>query len=162
MNTFYRIIDITRGVLIAAIFGFIMCIGTVQIVLRYSPDLKPLSWVDEIMRYLNIWVVFLAASVGVKESGHLSMDYFLKKYFSANTQKYIRKVSIVINLAALALLIYFGILRVNENWNAQIQSLPISVSWFYLAIPVGSVLIAFDYVLILVFGEHPYSYREQS
>ncbi|MFQ3619729.1 MAG: TRAP transporter small permease subunit, partial [Spirochaetales bacterium] len=77
MERFYRIIDRIRAILIILILGFIIGIGAVQIFLRYFPYTKAFDWVDEIMRYLNIWVVFLAASIGVKESTHLSMDYFL-------------------------------------------------------------------------------------
>jgi TRAP-type C4-dicarboxylate transport system permease small subunit len=58
----------------------------------------------------------------------------------------------------MGLLIYHGTLRVWENRNALIQSVPISISYFYLAIPIGSGLILLDYLLILFNkGEHPYA-----
>ncbi len=157
MRKVYGVINALRGALIVAVLGFIIIIGSVQIVLRYVPGLKPLSWVDEIMRYLNIWVVFLAASIGVRESTHLSMDYFLQKLFSPAAIRIVKKTSEIVIILSLLLLIYHGTLRVVANTNAVIQSLPISISFFYLAIPVGCALILLDYVIILIHGSHPYS-----
>jgi TRAP-type C4-dicarboxylate transport system permease small subunit len=157
LERIYRIVDRVRAVLLVLIMGFIIGIGAVQIVLRYSPLTKPFDWVDEIMRYLNIWVVFLAASIGVKESTHLSMDYFLKKFFSPRRVAWFRKATHVCIILTMLLLIYHGSLRVWANRFTYIQSMHLSISFFYLAIPVGSALILFDYVLVLLHGgDHPY------
>ncbi|MCX7788725.1 MAG: TRAP transporter small permease [Spirochaetes bacterium] len=157
LERIYRIVDRVRAVLIVLIMGFIIGIGAVQIVLRYSPLTKPFDWVDEIMRYLNIWVVFLAASIGVKESTHLSMDYFLKKYFSTRTVGWIKRATHVCIILTMLLLIYHGSLRVWANRYTFIQSMHLSISFFYLAIPIGSALILFEYILVLLHGgDHPY------
>ena len=158
MKTVYRIIDRIRTIAIISILGFIIGIGAIQIFLRYFPWTKPFDWVDEIMRYLNIWVVFLAASIGVKESTHLNMDYFLHKFFPDSIVKRIKSITHICIILCMGLLIYHGTLRVWENRNALIQSVPISISCFYLAIPIGSGLILLDYLLILFNkGEHPYA-----
>jgi TRAP-type C4-dicarboxylate transport system permease small subunit len=157
MRTVYRVINAFRNVLIIAILSFIIVIGAVQIVMRYTPGINALSWVDEIMRYLNIWLIFLAASVGVRESSHLNLEYFLRKLFSEKTIYIIKKVSQVGIVISLLLLIYYGVVRVIDNLNTVIQSLPISISYFYAAIPVGSAIILLDYILILIHGEHPFS-----
>jgi TRAP-type C4-dicarboxylate transport system permease small subunit len=157
MKTIYRVINTVRNVLIIAILGFIIVIGAVQIVMRYTPGINALSWVDEIMRYLNIWLIFLAASVGVRESSHLNLEYFLRKLFSERTIVIIKKVSQVGIILSLTLVIYYGTVRVIDNLHTVIQSLPISISYFYAAIPVGSAIILLDYILILIHGEHPFS-----
>ena len=158
MRRIYAVIDTLRSVLIIAILGFIIFIGTVQIVMRYTPGINALSWVDEIMRYLNIWLVFLAASVGVRESSHLNLDYFLNKLFSAAAIRVVKKVSQLAIIAALVVVIYHGTIRVIDNLHTVIQSLPISIAIFYAAIPVGSAVILLDYLLILTSGgEHPFS-----
>jgi hypothetical protein len=40
--------------------------------------------------------------------------------------------------------------------NVVIQAAPVSIAVFYLAIPVGVFLMLLDYILIFVFGEHPF------
>lgn len=157
MKRVYMVINIVRSVLIIAILSFIIVIGAVQIVMRYTPGINALSWVDEIMRYLNIWLVFLATSVGVRESSHLNLAYFLHKLFSDKKIDIIKKISQAGIILSLLVVIYYGIIRVIDNLDTVIQSLPLSISYFYAAIPVGSAIILLDYILILIYGEHPFS-----
>jgi len=157
MKRVYMIINIVRSVLIIAILSFIIVIGAVQIIMRYTPGINALSWVDEIMRYLNIWLVFLATSVGVRESSHLNLAYFLHKLFSDKKIDIIKKISQTGIVLSLLVVIYYGVIRVIDNLDTVIQSLPLSISCFYAAIPVGSAIILLDYILILIYGEHPFS-----
>ena len=155
----YQWIDRSRNVLIVLIFGFIILSGAVDIFLRYATNMGSLKWTDEILRYLNIWVVFLGAAVGVKRGVHMNVEFFLRKFFNDSAIKAIQKVTLVIILLCLLVLTAAGIQKVMKYWNVEIQALPMSIAWFYLAIPVGCVLMAVDYLLILIYGEHPFKYR---
>jgi TRAP-type transport system small permease protein len=152
----YQLIDRIRMVTLIAIFSFIMTVGAVQIFMRYTPGINAMSWVDEIMRYLNIWVVLLASSIGVKYGTHLRMDYLLNKWTSGNGLKAITLVTQVAITIALIVLIYYGVLRTIDNRNTVIQSLPISISWFYAAIPIGGALMLLEFLLIFINGSHPF------
>lgn len=156
LKTVYTVIDRIRTAVIIVIFSFIIIIGAVQIFMRYTPGINPMSWVDEIMRYVNIWLVMLSASIGVKHGSHLKMDFFLYKLVR---DKWIPRVKIITSamiVAALLILIYFGLIRTLDNLRTIIHSLPISISWFYAAIPIGGLLILLDYLLIFIFGSHPF------
>jgi len=152
----YKILDTLRNVLIVLIFGFIIASGALAIFLRYMPNLRGLPWIDEVLRYLNIWVVFLGASVAIKNGSHLSVDYFVKKLFSARTVAFIRKLTLIVILICLSILISASTKRFLSSLNVVIQAAPISIAVFYLAIPVGCLLLFLDYLLILIFGEHPF------
>jgi len=153
----YIFIDRLRTVVIIGIFTFIITVGAVQIFMRYMPEINPMSWVDEIMRYLNIWLVLLAASIGVKQGIHLRMDYLLYRFVSEKGIKVVRLVTELAMMASLILLIYFGFLRVMDNRYTVIQSMPLSIAWFYAAIPVGGIFILFENLLIFIHGKHPYT-----
>ena len=56
----------------------------------------------------------------------------------------------------LCILIYASVKKVLGSLNVVIQAAPVSIAVFYLAIPVGACLMLLDYILILVFGEHPF------
>ena len=77
----YMIMNFIRNSLIVLLFGFIISVGAINIFLRYMPELSSMKWPDEILRYLNIWVIFLGASIGVKAGSHLRIDYFVQKIF---------------------------------------------------------------------------------
>lgn len=156
LRTTYFIIDRTRTVVLIALFAFIIGVGAVQIFMRYTPGINAMSWVDEIMRYVNIWVVLLASSVGVKYGNHLRMDYLLNKWTSGKGLKAVRFITEMAVIIALAILVYYGIMRTLDNRRTVIQSLPISIAWFYAAIPIGSALMLLEFLLIFINGRHPF------
>lgn len=149
----YTVIDRFRMIAVILIFGYIIAIGALQIFMRYTPGINPWSWVAEIMRYLNIWVVMLAASIGVKHGKHLRMDYLLYKVVPRWAVAIIRPLTRVVMVLSLCLLIYYGFQRTIANQRTLIQSLPISIAWFYAAIPVGGVLTLLEYFVIFFRGE---------
>ena len=153
----YAVIDRIRMIAVILIFGYIVAIGALQIFMRYTPGINPWSWVAEIMRYLNIWVVMLAASIGVKHGKHLRMDYLLYKVVPQRAAAIIRPLTRVIMVLSLCLLIYYGFQRTAANLRTVIHSLPISIAWFYAAIPLGGLLILLEYIVVFIRGEEdPY------
>lgn len=149
----YTAIDRVRLIAVILIFAWIVAIGALQIFMRYTPGLSPRSWFTEIMRYLNIWVVMLSASIGVKRGSHLRMDFLLNKVVPERAVSIIRPVTRAIMVLALCLLIYYGAQRTWANLRTVIHTLPISIAWFYAAIPVGGVLILLEYIVAFCHGE---------
>ena len=153
----YAILDRARSLMIVVIFGFVVLAGATDIVLRYGTSYGSLKWTDEILRYLNIWLVFLGAAVGVKRGVHMNVEYFLQRFFPERASRRIKQGVLVVILLCLGLLIVFGAQKVLNYRNVQIQATTMSIAWFYLAIPVGCLLMAVDYSLILMYGEHPFN-----
>lgn len=157
LATFYKVVNTLRNMLIVLIFGFIVISGALAIFLRYMPHLKTLPWVDEILRYLNIWLVFLGASVAVKQGNHLNVDFFIKKMFPGQSFKLVKKITLLVILTCLTILIVAGTRKVLSTRNVVIQAAPLPIALFYLAIPVGCAFMFLDYLLILFFGDHPFN-----
>jgi TRAP-type C4-dicarboxylate transport system permease small subunit len=155
----YFVINAIRGgVLIAALGGMVtLCI--IQIVLRYftSAALRPFAWGDEIMRLTLIWITFLAGSVGVRAGAHLSLDYFMDKLLKPRRRAVVEKVILITALVSMALLIFYGIRHTYVNKDQYLQNIHISIAWFYVAIPVGCFFIFIEYLLILIYGKHPFA-----
>ena len=88
----YKAIDLIRKAAIVALFAFIVGSMGLQIAGRIgrlvSEDFEPLwgslEWTDEILRYVNIWVVFLGAGLAVKHSEHLHVNFLAVKLFGAS------------------------------------------------------------------------------
>jgi len=124
--------------------------------MRYGTEHGSLKWTDEILRYLNIWLVFLGAAVGVKRGVHMQVEFFLERFFAEKTRRRVKRGTLAIILLCLGLLIVSGTQKVLNYRSVQIQATTMSIAWFYLAIPVGCLMMAVDYALILVYGEHPF------
>ena len=69
----------------------------------------------------------------------------------------LKKVALVVVLITLAVLIYYGIKQTIKESRSFLQNIHISNAWFYSAIPVGCGYLFYDYLLILIFGKHPFA-----
>ena len=151
---------------IGLVLIMVACVGmcTMNIILRYVvrgiPALRPFPWVNELMQMGAVWIAFLAAGLGVKENAHISLESLTAKYLPEKVAKLLRKIAQVVVLIALAILIVFGIKVTISQSNSYLQNLRISNAWFYAAIPVGCFYLFYDYLLIFLYGEHPFARKE--
>jgi TRAP-type C4-dicarboxylate transport system permease small subunit len=161
LTSLYRIMDYTRRALVIGIFSFILLTGTVEIFLRYTPGLHGLAWGDEIMRYLDIWLVFLGASLAAKANGHMVMEFFVRALFPARMLPAVRRASLGIICATLLFLAVICFQKVLSTRNVMIQAFDIPIALFYSALPLGCLLMFLEYLLMLIYGDHPYSGRKE-
>lgn len=156
----YHFIDLIRKILIVVFFSVIIIVCFVNVVLRYTQWFKSLTWAEEVLRYLNVWVIFLGASVATKNGSHLAMEYFLR-FFQAKHRILIKKISYIMILIFLVIFIVFGTQKTIQNIAQLGQDFPIPIAWFYLAIPIGSLYMFIDFLLILIYGNHPFLKTEK-
>jgi TRAP-type C4-dicarboxylate transport system permease small subunit len=154
-KSIYRIMDTLRNILIVVFFSTIIVVCFADVAFRYAPWIKSLGWAEEILRYLNVWIILLGASVATKRKAHLSMQYFLHRFFPKH-KTMITQIVYVIVLIFLAIMIIFGTQKTIQNIQQQVQAFPITIAWFYLAIPVGCLYMFIDYLIFLIYGEHPF------
>lgn len=154
-------LNTVRVVLLIAIMVFTIGICTMNIVLRYLikgvSTLRPFPWVDELMRMGAIWIAFLAAGLGVKSGAHISLESFTREHLPQKVTNILRKIALVVVLATLGVLIYYGIKQTMRESRSFLQNIHISNGWFYAAIPVGCGYLFYDYLLVLIFGKHPFA-----
>jgi TRAP-type C4-dicarboxylate transport system permease small subunit len=145
------------GIILTLSWMVILCF--IQVVLRYftSASLRPFAWGDEVIRLTSIWTAFLAASLGVREGSHLSVDFFINKLLGPGGITILKKIILIMALASMGLLFWYGILQVYSNKDSYLQNISISIAWFYAAIPTGCFYIFFEYLLILVYGRNPFT-----
>ena len=147
----YRVIDLARKIAIVVLFAFIVISMGLQIITRR------LEWTDEILRYINIWVIFLGASLAVQQSGHLQVRFVADRIGGPGTQRILRAARLSTIIAGLLVVAVMGAVKTARQAGVQTQMAPMSIAWFYLAIPVGCILMAVEYLLILLYGRHPFA-----
>ncbi|MDR1832771.1 MAG: TRAP transporter small permease [Fusobacteriaceae bacterium] len=163
LDAFLNGLRLTALVLITAVA---VGIAATNIVLRYFirsfSSLRPFAWGDELLRMCAIWLAFLAASLGVKENSHISIQFLVEKFVPKRFKSALDKVAQLTVLAVLAVLVGYGIkvtLSMRDNY---LQNIALSTVWFYAAIPIGCAFLFYDYLLIFLFGEHPFSRRKSA
>ena len=159
-----RVLNTIRVVALVVILVAVIGMCTMNIVLRYLikgvATLRPFPWVDELMRMGTIWIAFLAAGLGVKEGSHVSLESLTEKIFPAGVTKILRKIALLVVLVTLAALIYYGVLTTMRQSRSYLQNIRISNGWFYAAIPVGCAYLFYDFLLIFIFGKHPFARKK--
>lgn len=132
--------------------GLVLAVMTVavfvQVVARYF-GITVVDGLEEIPRYLFIWLVVLGSAAAMYRKEHTLVDYFVKK-FGPRTQVVILLVTTLASIAVFVWLIKLSVVLVP---NAQLQTsagLSLPLGYVFAAIPVGAVLIIVPMVVNLV------------
>ncbi|ANU14432.1 N-acetylneuraminate transporter large subunit [Planococcus halocryophilus Or1] len=129
--------EIVGGVL----FIIMLIVLTMQIFFRLVLD-QPLTWSEALAKFIFIYVGYLAVSIGIKENGHVYIDYFVEKMPKA-IQKGLNYVFQFVILIVLLLMAYIGYEMALRKVPVDIVALGISYVYMYSALPLLSVLMIY-------------------
>jgi TRAP-type transport system small permease protein len=155
-STLYLAVDAVRHVILVGVFALAVVLCTLEILGRHFDVIRWGGDLEELVRYLSVWIVFLGASIAMRRGLHFRVDYFLEKYFSPAFQRAIASVSACSILLFLLVVAWFGAIKTIQNLDQSVKAAPIPFAVFYLAIPVGCLYMLLDLALILVFKRHPF------
>jgi len=123
------------------IFIFLLgmvCSSFSQVIFRIVLK-HPLSWTEELSRYLFIWLSFIGGALAVLEGSHFNMD-FLSIFITGKNKEYINLlVNICLAVFSVVLVVY-GWKLVFMVWSQKSPALRIPMSIPYLALPLNGVL----------------------
>jgi len=156
----YRFVDMCRNVVIVLALAATVLLCTIEILGRHLDVFRWGGDLEELIRYLSIWVVFLGASVALRRGAHFNVDYFQEKFFAPDTRKRVQKAVSIAIAAFLLMIIWYGTLKTFQNLDQNIKAAPLPFAIFYLAIPIGSGYMLLDLLLMLAFGRHPFVAEE--
>ncbi len=136
------------GAAIAVFVGIFLCVFA-QVILRYAFN-SPLTWSEELARYLFIWCAFLGWIIASRKGSHLAMT-FVAERLPPRAQV---AVAVAIQIAT----IYFawilgtrGLRLVANNWDVENVAVPFNLGVVYLIEPVAAAAIA-GYALLALAG----------
>lgn len=149
LNRIERILVACNRWLLILLLVAMACIVFANVVLRYTTG-DSIVWAEEVARHLMIWVTFLGAGLVLRFGGHVAIDN-LHQAVSTPAARWLRTlVAVGIGIFCLVM-IYFSILYV---WATRFQTTAatdIPISFIYLAMPVGFLLM-FVHLLFIVRG----------
>ncbi|WP_144478232.1 TRAP transporter small permease [Cytobacillus oceanisediminis] len=136
------------GILLALMLGVMSILIILQVISRFVINL-PLTWSEELSRYLMIYIVFLGASLAMRHNKLISIE-LLPETLTGNKRK-----SVII-LVMIISIIFFGILfmqGIDMLPLVQMQSSPglqLSMAIPYASIPIGSFLLALNSLAVIL------------
>lgn len=110
-----------------------------QVVLRYG-FLRPLAWSEEASRYLMVWIICLAASDAYGHGQHVGVT-LIQRALSVTKQRYLSIFIHVTVSVLMGVIAYQGFQLSFYLLDQNSPSLDIQMTWPYLALPVGALLI---------------------
>lgn len=120
----------------ALLMGIMVALMVSQVVLRYGFSAS-LSWVEEAIRFLMIWMSFLGATVVVWHRAHITVDVFVR-HFPVALQKICQLVSTLCSIAFLLVLMFKGIEYLESVRISIAPALGVSMDRVYLVLPIGA------------------------
>jgi len=124
---------------LASLMAIIVVIMTLQVCFRYVFN-NSISWSEEVVRYLFVWLTFLGSAVCFRDKTHIGVDFFmdlLPTRFRARLEQF--------NLILVLLFSFFlfvgGLFWVMESKGAYSSSIQLPVNIIlYGALPISSLL----------------------
>ena len=111
-----------------------------NVALRFTTDASIL-WVEEVSRYLMIWLTFRGGGLVLRYGGHVGIDT-LQESLPGHAAA-IRAAIVVLLLGFFAFMVVIGIRYAVLTWQQTTPILGMPVGAIYLSIPIGfSLLIA--------------------
>lgn len=111
-----------------------------SVVVRYLGLFQgSMPWIDELSRYLSIWLVFLGSVVALDQGKHVAAD-FLLGLIPERVRPWLSLFVQLCVLVFLAVLTREGMGLAQRTTRQITPALGLPISYVYLAIPVSSVL----------------------
>jgi len=136
--------------LIVVLFTIQILVVFSQVVSRYVFN-NSLTWAEEMARYLQVWVVFLAAATAVRSGSHISVDYVTYNL----PVKYKRSLQIII-LVLTTFFLYivttygFQLFLFIHNSMQLSPAMQIPMSIAYSAIPLGALFMLIESAILFL------------
>jgi TRAP-type C4-dicarboxylate transport system permease small subunit len=147
LSTFDRaLIRVNRWVVIAILAAMASMVFA-NVLLRFLTD-HSILWVEEVSRYLMIWLTFLGAGLVLRYGGHIGIDT-LQERFPALAPR-IRAAVFVVMLAFFAVMLWLGIRYAAFTWGQTTPVMQIPIGAVYLAMPIGFSLLIVHALLMAV------------
>lgn len=127
--------EVIGGLAIAAITVIIF----VAVVWRYFL-VDPITWSDDIVRILFVWLAFIGAAIGVKRRLHSVVLVFGSR-LSASWQRFMTVLGLTVIAVMAGVLLYVGARDTLASFKEIMPMTGISRGWMYLAVPVAGALI---------------------
>jgi len=142
------IVDGLIKALISVLYAVIIVAMFAQVFFRYVLG-APLSWSEEISRYMFIWLCYLGAYVAVLRGAHVGVDYITRRFPPALLRA-VNLVLMTITVAALAYVVRQGVLLTRENASAEWWTIPfLSMGVPYAAVPAGAALMILAFLRVM-------------
>lgn len=142
-----RIIDAGSGALSVICIALMTGVVLIGVFFRYVVG-NPFMWTEELARFFMLWSGFLAINIAMRQGKHIRIDFIFNAlpFVIRKSAEYLMDLLMV---CFLVFLIKKGY-DMTSGTIMQAMSLNISMSWIYVAVPLGALLTLIQLVFIIL------------
>jgi len=130
-----RVLD---ALAIATFTGMFLCV-IAQIVLRYFFG-DPLTWSDELARYLFVWCSFIGWVIAARKRSHLGIALVAERS-PPRVKALIELVGALASVAFAGVLLYYGLQITSRNADVDTVTLFFTFGVVYAIVPVAALAV---------------------
>jgi len=132
-----QLVRLNRWVVIA-LMAVMAVLVFANVVSRYLFNFS-IIWVEELTRYMMVWVGFIGSGLVLRFGAHIAVDVF-QDLLPARAARALRALIVVILAVTFATMAWLGSRYVAFAWDQETPVLNWNFGLVYLAIPIGSLL----------------------
>jgi TRAP-type C4-dicarboxylate transport system permease small subunit len=145
LPTFDRVLIRLNRWAVIAILAAMAAMVFANVVLRFLTD-HSILWVEEVSRYLMIWLTFLGAGLVLRYGGHIGVDTLQEAL--PRHAAWIRAAIFVLLLSFFATMLWLGARYSMVTWGQTTPVMQIPIGVVYLAMPIGFALLIVHLLLM--------------
>jgi len=138
VNKILKAVELSTKSLMAGMLMVILALTFTQVFLRYVLN-SPIFWLEELVRYIFVWMSFLGASLAFRYGFHPAVDFLTQKAKGIK-RRLIRLYFYALTFSVVTVMLVTGI---KLTWLTRLNVTPameVSYSWLYGSVPVAGTL----------------------
>lgn len=143
-----KVVDKIQEYVCFLLFFGMVIFGGVSVFSRFVFNIS-ITWAEEAIKFLCIWLTFVGAALTVRKDGHVSIDIFISMIKNDKIRAAYYCISRLVGIAFLCVLLPASIKLVQLTGNSMAASIKISWRYIYLAVPVGIINMLWAYITAL-------------
>ena len=148
--------SVERVLLVCLMLALPVIYGINVLLHNLAPGLaRHLDGVDELSRFILVWLVCVSLGYTMDKGRHVSMN-LLQRFIGRSLLFWVQRVIDVIGALFCAYMAYIGwqfLQRIIATGQVS-NTLDVSMGWLYAALPLGMVLLTLRYVRYVIFPSH--------
>ena len=145
LNSFDRVLIRANRWIVIFILAAMAVMVFANVALRFLTD-HSILWVEEVSRYLMIWLTFLGAGIVLRYGGHIGIDTLQAQW--PRHAPAIRTVIFLVLVVFFAVMVWLGMRYATLTWGQTTPVMQIPVGAVYLAMPIGFALMMVHLLLM--------------
>ena len=131
---------------VIALMAVMTVLVIVNVASRYILNFS-IVWVEELTRYMMVWVGFVGSGLVLRYGAHIAVDAF-QDVLPPSLARAMRAVVVVLLALTFGYLTWLGIRYVGFAWDQETPILEWNTGAVLLAIPIGSALMLVHLLLV--------------